>query len=571
MALIVADRVKQISTTTGTGTISFSSTVNGFQTFANVCSTGDTCYYTIQEESGTDFEIGHGTFNASGQLERTNVLQSSNSDSAVSFGAGNKDVFITYPADKAVFQNYNGTITIPSTIDGRDLQTDGTKLDGIENNATADQTNTEIRTAVEAATDSNVFTDTDHTKLNGIEASATADQTGAEIKSAYEGEADTNAFTDALQTKLNGIATGAEVNVQSDWNSSSGDSEILNKPTITTYNQSLNTSNDVSFDQIALTNPAGAAIQTALSGVGGAGFKSGNADGTGGEAQFTIQNSGAITVIMNTAGTDANMGAELYYIAPKQFFKSAFFGGGDISIGEDGNKEVKLNYNTSKKFETTNTGATIQGELKCTGGLDIDDGSSGHVITTSATNIYTYKPVSFASNTWHAAGDGWGRFYYAANSHTYFSSQATHYFQKLDASNSTSTSILSIDNAGNLISAANITAYGSVSDENKKYDIEKIEKPFDFLDKVKGVKFKYKKDNGKAIGLIAQDVQKTEFEEELVYKYKDLDTDEESLALRYENIIAVLVESTKQQQEQIKILREEVEELKNNKCKCKEC
>ena len=88
MALIVADRVKQKSTTTGTGNISFSASFDGFQTFANVCSASDTCYYTIQEESGTDFEIGHGTFNGSGQLERTNVLQSSNSDSAVNFGAG---------------------------------------------------------------------------------------------------------------------------------------------------------------------------------------------------------------------------------------------------------------------------------------------------------------------------------------------------------------------------------------------------------------------------------------------------------------------------------------------------
>ena len=65
-----------------------------------------------------------------------------------------------------------GAITTNSTFDGRDVSVDGTKLDGIEANATADQTNAEIRAAVEAATDSNVFTDADHTKLNAIEASA---------------------------------------------------------------------------------------------------------------------------------------------------------------------------------------------------------------------------------------------------------------------------------------------------------------------------------------------------------------------------------------------------------------
>ena len=65
-----------------------------------------------------------------------------------------------------------GNITVDGTVDGRDVATDGAKLDGIEPSATADQTDAEIRAAVEAATDSNVFTDADHTKLNGIEASA---------------------------------------------------------------------------------------------------------------------------------------------------------------------------------------------------------------------------------------------------------------------------------------------------------------------------------------------------------------------------------------------------------------
>jgi hypothetical protein len=63
-------------------------------------------------------------------------------------------------------------IVVAGTVDGRDVAADGTKLDGIESSATADQTNAEIRVAVEAATDSNVFTDADHTKLNAIEASA---------------------------------------------------------------------------------------------------------------------------------------------------------------------------------------------------------------------------------------------------------------------------------------------------------------------------------------------------------------------------------------------------------------
>ena len=65
-----------------------------------------------------------------------------------------------------------GAVTTSSTIDGRDVSVDGTKLDGIEANATADQTNAEIRTAVEAASDSNIFTDADHSKLDGIATNA---------------------------------------------------------------------------------------------------------------------------------------------------------------------------------------------------------------------------------------------------------------------------------------------------------------------------------------------------------------------------------------------------------------
>ena len=89
---------------------------------------------------------------------------------------------------------------------------DHTKLNNIEASATADQTASEIRTLVENASDSNVFTDADHTKLNAIEANATADQTNAEIRAAVEAASDSNVFTDADHTKLNSVETGAEVN-----------------------------------------------------------------------------------------------------------------------------------------------------------------------------------------------------------------------------------------------------------------------------------------------------------------------------------------------------------------------
>lgn len=102
-----------------------------------------------------------------------------------------------------------GNIAVSGTVDGRDVAADGTKLDTIESNATADQSNAEIRTAVEAATDSNVFTDADHSKLNAIEPSATADQTASEIRTLVESASDSNVFTDADHSKLNAIEPSA--------------------------------------------------------------------------------------------------------------------------------------------------------------------------------------------------------------------------------------------------------------------------------------------------------------------------------------------------------------------------
>jgi len=114
-------------------------------------------------------------------------------------------------ASAAIAQSKLNIANATTSAAGYQSAADKTKLDGIESNATADQTAAEIRTLVESATDSNVFTDADHTKLNGIEANATADQTDAEIRAAVEAASDSNVFTDADHTKLNGIEASADV------------------------------------------------------------------------------------------------------------------------------------------------------------------------------------------------------------------------------------------------------------------------------------------------------------------------------------------------------------------------
>jgi hypothetical protein len=123
MALVVKDRVKETTTTTGTGSISLGGAVTKFKTFSSALSNADTTYYAIEQQGNTnEFEVGIGTYASSGNtLARTTILSSSNSNNAVDFSAGTKNIFMTYPADKAVYEDASGNISIPGTVDGVDV------------------------------------------------------------------------------------------------------------------------------------------------------------------------------------------------------------------------------------------------------------------------------------------------------------------------------------------------------------------------------------------------------------------------------------------------------------------
>jgi len=420
MALVLKDRVKQTTTTTGTGSIVLNGNIDSFQTFAAALTDGDTTYYGIFEPSTNEYEIGLGTWTeSSATLARTTVLESSNSGSAVSLTA-QAEVFITQPAEKSVFLDANGSIpatagalldsevtnlaqvkafdetdyvsvtgdsmsgdldmagnkvlfgnvysttgdlpsastyhgmfahvhgtgkgyfahagnwvelanqadvtaavnalvdsapgtldtlnelaaalgddanfsttvtnsiatklplsggamtgaiTTNSTFDGRDVATDGAKLDGIESGATADQTNAEIRAAVEAASDSNVFTDADHTKLNGIATSANnythpshpGDDinidTGALSGATVISDLDFNITTDTLGHVTDANATVSTRNITlanlgytgaTNANYITNNNQLSNGAGYTTYtaNQSLDTTSNPTFNNV---------------------------------------------------------------------------------------------------------------------------------------------------------------------------------------------------------------------------------------------------------------------------------------------------------------------------------
>ena len=113
MAFVIADRVKETTTTTGTGTVTLGGAVTGFQSFAAI-GDGNTTYYTIAGQSSNEWEVGIGTFTSSGTtLARTTVLSNSSGTepSALNFSAGTKDVFVTYPSDRAIYGDITGSMT----------------------------------------------------------------------------------------------------------------------------------------------------------------------------------------------------------------------------------------------------------------------------------------------------------------------------------------------------------------------------------------------------------------------------------------------------------------------------
>jgi len=263
------NRAKMTTSTTGSGTVTLGGASVGYQSFADAgVSDGDVVQYVIEE--GGNFEIGTGTYSATGTSLTRSPTESSNSNAAISLG-GAATVSITAVADDLNRLQYEGStkvaptstgatvtgnLAVTGTVDGRDVATDGTKLDGIE--AGADVTDTANVTAAGALMDSEVtnlaqvkaFDSSDYataaqgttadaalarsggtmtgaitfasgqtfdgrdvsadgSKLDGIESGATADQTAAEIRSLVESATDSNVFTDADHTKLNGIESGA--------------------------------------------------------------------------------------------------------------------------------------------------------------------------------------------------------------------------------------------------------------------------------------------------------------------------------------------------------------------------
>ena len=374
-----------------------------------------------------------------------------------------------------------------------------TKLAGIEASATADQTAAEVRALVESATDSNVFTDADHTKLNGIEASATADQTAAEIRTLVESATDSNVFTDADHTKLNGIEASATADQT--------DAEIK-----------------TAYENNSDTNAFTDALQTKLNGIATSANNYVHPNHSG---EVTSTADGA-TVIADNVVDEANL--KVSNSPTNGYFLSAQSGNtGGLTwaavssvggaTGVDFNDNTKARFGTGNDLEIYHDGSNSY----------IDDSGTGRLYLRGDDRVQIQKYTGEDMIT--AIADGGVKLYY-------------------DNSNKLET----VTGGVTITGTCTASVFNATSDATLKTNIVPIENPLAILEKITGVSFDWRDNEGSAEGVLAQDVEQV--------LPNAVSTDEKGKkSVSYNNLVGVLIEAVKGQQEQINKLKDKLNGL----------
>ena len=430
-----------------------------------------------------------------------------------------------------------GDITVSGTVDGADVAAMSTKLNGIEASATADQTDAEIRAAVEAATDSNVFTDADHTKLNGIEASATADQTASEIRTLVDSATDSNVFTDALLTKLNGVETAADVTdatnvdaagaiMNSDLGTKgqivvgdgSGDPTILSVGTDGHY---------LKADSSAASGVAWASIPAGVGGANGVDFNDSVKARFGTGNDLEIYHNGNDSIIADTGTGDLVLAGDNIQITNSAMTENKI-----IATSDGG---VQLYHDNTKIVETTGNGLELPDNYEVRLGDSGDlimyhDGSNSFIKDQGTGGLYLRGDTVIALG---AGSESAVRCTINRDVKLYF-----------DDAEKLATTSGGISVTGTITASGNITAN---SDQRLKSDIKTIDNALDKVCEMRGVT--YTKDNELGSGVIAQEIEKVAPELVLDGEYK---------SVAYGNTVGYLIEA-------IKELKSEIEELKKDK------
>ena len=412
MALAIKDRVKETSTTTGTGTYTLAGAVTGFETFGSV-GDGNTTYYCCTD--GTNFEVGIGTYTSSGTtLARTTILQSSNSDSAVNWSSGTRTIFCTYPADKAVYMDAPDDVTLKSS-DGAILKlqssdttiTDGSVLGAIEFSAPNEASGTDAiltSASIVAEADATFAADANNTdlvfKLGASEAAAEKMRLTHEGTLEIPGDADIDGTLEADAITVNGTALDTHIAGVTVTNATNSAHVLV------TDNESTNEENLITFVEGATdsTGNAGLEMDGNLSynpstGTVTATIFKGNIDADDGDFDGTLE-ADAITVggtAINTViagGTVANATpaavATTVTITDNESTNEdnaiIFTAGGDVDGGNIGlESDGDLHYNPSTG---TVTATIFKGNIDAVDG-DFDGTLEADAITVNGTALNT--------------------------------------------------------------------------------------------------------------------------------------------------------------------------------------
>ena len=519
-----------------------------------------------------------------GNIYRTSgdlIIKSSGENENLAFkgnDGGTTITALTLDMSNAGRATFNENIVVAGTVDGRDVATDGTKLDTIETNATADQTDAEIRAAVEAATDSNVFTNADHSKLNAIEASADVTDTANVVSaltagtniaiaangtisstdtnttySVQDGELSQNNFTDADHTKLNSIETSADVtdttNVVAALTAGTNVSIAANGTISSTDTNTTYSVGDGGLTQKNFTTT----LKSKLDGIESGATADQSASEISGLEEFVEDQIGANIIGGTNVSVSYNDSTGQTTLSSTDTNTTYSAGGG---LGLSGT--TFSHTDTSSQASVNNSGRTyIQ---------DITLDTYGHITGISSA---TETVVNTDTNTTYTAGGGLGLsgtnfsvasdqrgqiVYIGQDSNDYYFAGTTTHKWFLDGAED-----MRLKNNGDLHVEGNIIAYSTtISDERLKKDIVKIDNALDKVSQLNGYTFEYLADGKKSAGVIAQEVEKVMpsaiTESTLPLKMGD-DDKTEYKTVQYDQLHGLMIEA-------IKELKAEIEELK---------
>ena len=412
MALAVKDRVKETTTTTGTGTYTLAGAVTGFETFGSV-GNSNTTYYCCTD--GTNFEVGIGTYTSSGTtLARTTILQSSNSDSAVNWSAGTRTIFCTYPADKAVFKDASDDVTLKSS-DGAILKlqssdttiTDGSVLGAIEFSAPDEASGTDAiltSASIVAEADATFAADANNTdlvfKLGASEAAAEKMRLTHEGTLEIPGDADIDGTLEADAITVNGTALDthiAGVTVTNATNSAHvlvTDNESTNEENLITFVEGATDSTGnvgLEMDGNLSYNPSTGTV-TATIFKGNIDADDGDFDGTLEADAITVGGTALNTVIAGVTVANATTAAVATTVtitdneSTNEDNAIIFTAGGDVDGGNIGlESDGDLHYNPSTG---TVTATIFKGNIDAVDG-DFDGTLEADAITVNGTALNT--------------------------------------------------------------------------------------------------------------------------------------------------------------------------------------